>query len=71
LVRRNNAVSVMAEHAAPDDLLKKTSIEGLPTLPVAEIVICLKGGNQLIEGISLEYIAQEMAKMTPFSKAVE
>jgi len=71
LVRRNNAVSVMAEHAAPDDLLKQTSIKGLPILPIAEIVICLKGGNQLIEGISLEYIAQEMAKMTPFSKGAE
>ena len=61
LVRRNLAVSVMAAHTAPDDLVKLTAPEGLPTLPVAEIVICLKGGKQLIEGISLETIAAEMA----------
>jgi len=63
LVRRNCAISVMAGHAAPDDLIKKKQIAGLPTLPVAEIVICLKGGNSLIEGISLESIASEMALM--------
>ncbi|MCJ8341090.1 MAG: LysR family transcriptional regulator [Pseudomonadales bacterium] len=60
LVRRNLAVSVMAAHTAPDDMVKLTAPEGLPTLPVAEIVICLKGGKQLIEGISLETIAAEM-----------
>ena len=60
LVRRNLAVSVMAAHTAPDDMVKLTDPVGLPTLPVAEIVICLKGGKQLIEGISLETIANEM-----------
>jgi len=60
LVRRNVAVSVMAAHTAPNDMIKLTDPVGLPTLPVAEIVICLKGGKQLIEGISLESIASEM-----------
>ncbi|OUS39530.1 hypothetical protein A9R01_01195 ['Osedax' symbiont bacterium Rs2_46_30_T18] len=60
LVRRNVAVSVMAAHTAPNDMIKLTNPVGLPTLPVAEIVICLKGGKQLIEGISLESIASEM-----------
>ncbi|MFT5706806.1 MAG: DNA-binding transcriptional LysR family regulator [Oceanospirillaceae bacterium] len=60
LVKRNCAVSVMAAHAAPDDLTKLKIVEGLPTLPVAEIVICLKGGNPLIEGISIEEIASDM-----------
>jgi DNA-binding transcriptional LysR family regulator len=64
LVRRNSAISVMTAHAAPDSLNKLANAEGLPTLPIAEIVICLKGGNQLIEGISLDSIAQEMARMS-------
>jgi DNA-binding transcriptional LysR family regulator len=63
LVRRNCAVSVMATHAVPNDLIKCSDVKGLPTLPIAEIVICLKGGNVLIEGISLDDIATEMAKM--------
>jgi len=50
----------MAAHTAPNDMIKLTNPVGLPTLPVAEIVICLKGGKQLIEGISLESIASEM-----------
>ncbi|MEH6444701.1 MAG: LysR family transcriptional regulator [Oceanospirillaceae bacterium] len=63
LVKRNCAVSVMAAHAAPDSLTKLNVVEGLPTLPVAEIVICLKGGNPLIEGISIEEIASDMKAM--------
>lgn len=61
LVRRNAAISVMTAHAAPDDLNKLSYAQGLPTLPIAEIVLCLKGGNHLIEGVSLETIAQEMS----------
>ena len=64
LVRRNCAISVMAAHAAPADLVNPVPVEGLPALPVAEIVICLKGGNQLIEGISMTSIASEMALMS-------
>ncbi|NQZ32006.1 MAG: LysR family transcriptional regulator [Oceanospirillaceae bacterium] len=60
LVRRNYAISVMAENAVPDDISTQSEVEGFPPLPVAQIVICLRGGNQLIEGISLESIAFEM-----------
>lgn len=60
LVKRNCAVSVMSAHAAPDDLNQFSHVAGLPTLPVAEIVICLKGGNPLIEGVSVEEIATQM-----------
>ncbi len=64
LVRRNYAVSVMAANAAPNDIFTEPEVAGLPSLPVAEIVICLRGGNQLIEGISLESIATQMANLT-------
>jgi DNA-binding transcriptional LysR family regulator len=60
LVKRGCAVSVMAAHAAPKDLTQLNNVSGLPTLPVAEIVICLKGGNPFIEGISAEEIARQM-----------
>lgn len=63
LVRRGYAVSVMASHAAPDELTKLSVVPGLPVLPVAQIVLCLKGGNPLIEGIALEEIAKEMRAM--------
>ncbi len=63
LVKRGCAVSVMAAHAAPKDLTQLSNVAGLPTLPVAEIVICLKGGNPMIEGISVEEIANQMGRL--------
>ncbi len=63
LVRRNCAVSVMAAHAVPNDLVQLSEVTNLPALPVTEIAICLKGGNQLIAGISLEDIASEMQEL--------
>ncbi len=60
LVKRGCAVSVMAAHAAPKYLTQLSYAAGLPTLPVAQIVICLKGGNPMIEGISAEEIANQM-----------
>ncbi len=63
LVKRGCAVSVMAAHAAPKDLTQLSNVAGLPTLPVAEIVICLKGGNPMIEGISVEEIASQMSRL--------
>jgi len=61
LARRDRAVSVMSANAAPNDLYTMQAVKNLPPLPSAQIVICLKGANQLIEGISLESIANEMA----------
>lgn len=60
LARRNHAVSVMSAHAALSDLYANQAVANLPELPSAQIVMCLKGANQRIEGISLNTIANEM-----------
>ena len=61
LVRTGKAITVFASKSVPDDLITLAHIAHLPTLPVAEIIISLKGANQRIEGLSLQEIAQQLA----------
>lgn len=60
LVRNYNMVSVIPDIAVPTDLIGCRSVDGLPELPVAEVIISLKGGAQNIAGLSLSDIAQLM-----------
>jgi len=62
LARSGAALTVLAEKTVPKDLLAIDHNDNLPTLPVAEIVICLSGANQRIENLSLRRIAQQLAE---------
>ena len=62
LVRKGKAVTVLASKAVPDDLIALRDYAELPTLPVAEIIVSLKGANQRIEGLSLQDIANYLAE---------
>jgi len=60
LVRQNNMISVVPDLSVPADLLGKRVVKGLPELPMAEVIICLRGGEQSIIGLSLNEIVQLM-----------
>ena len=61
LVRQEKAISVLPSKAVPDDLQQFTTIEGLPALPVVEVIVSLKAGQQSIQGLSLQEIAHHLA----------
>ncbi|MEW6990873.1 LysR family transcriptional regulator [Colwelliaceae bacterium 6441] len=60
LVRERNAVTVVPDVLVPNDLIGLSHVEHLPELPVAEVIISLKGGEQSIIGLSLQEIALRM-----------
>ncbi|MGB1238919.1 MAG: LysR family transcriptional regulator [Pseudomonadales bacterium] len=60
LVKRECAISVMTASAVPAGYSTFQQSSELPALPVAEIVLCAKGANPLIEGIPLESIAEQL-----------
>lgn len=60
LVRKNNMVSVIPNLSVPSDLVGSRVVEGLPELPMAEVILCLSGGEQSILGFSLHEIARLM-----------
>lgn len=61
LARSGATVTVLAKNTVPKDLLLVDNRQDLPTLPVAEIVVCLTGANQRIENLSLRSIADQLA----------
>ena len=62
LARQGSAVTVLAKNTVPKDLTIIDKTKMLPTLPVAEIVLCLNGANQRIKALSLRDIAQQLAR---------
>ena len=60
LVRHENFVTVVPEASVPDDLIGFRSIQSLPELPIAEVIICMSGGKQSMLGLSLNTIATQM-----------
>lgn len=63
LARSGVALTVLAKNTVPNDLIIDENSAEFPTLPVAEIVICLNGANQRIENLSLRSIAQQLADL--------
>jgi len=65
LVRQGRGVSVMPKNVVAVDLAifegHEFSGKILPELPVAEVIISLKGGEQFIAGWNLTHLAKEMA----------
>lgn len=59
LVRQENLVAVIPNGSVPIDLVGLRDVDGLPELPIAEVIICLKGGKQSIMGLSLKEIAMQ------------
>ena len=66
LVRQGRGVSVMPRNAVAADFAifehSKLSPNLLPELPVAEVIVSLKGAAQFIAGWSLTNLAKEMSK---------
>ncbi len=60
LVRHENLVTVVPAASVPHDLIGLRSIDCLPDLPIAEVIICLSAGKQSILGLSLNTIATQM-----------
>lgn len=63
LVRQENVVAVLPESVIPHDLVGLRRVDGLPELPIAEVIICLKGGEQSIMGLSLQELTQQFNKL--------
>jgi len=59
LVGRGVGVSVMPKNSVPDYLLAVEKTD-LPELPVAEVCICLSGGQQSVAGWSLHELAKQL-----------
>jgi DNA-binding transcriptional LysR family regulator len=64
LVRKGEAVTVLASKAVPEDLIVLRDYGDLPTLPVAEVIISLKGADQGIEGLPLQDIASRLVELS-------
>ena len=66
LVRQGRGVSVMPKNAVAADLVifeeHMLSTNILPELPVAEVIISLKGAEQFIAGWNLTNLAKEMSR---------
>jgi len=60
LIGQGDVVGVLPDVAVPKDLTGFFCTTHLPDLPVAEVIICLKGAEQNILGLSLQEIAQMM-----------
>jgi DNA-binding transcriptional LysR family regulator len=59
LVDRGIGISVMPKNSVPTNLLANENND-LPELPVAEVCICLSGGNQNVAGWSLNELARQL-----------
>ncbi len=62
LIRTEQVVTVLASKTVPEDLISLADFDDLPKLPIAEIIVSLKGANQSIAGILLQDLAQQLAE---------
>jgi len=60
LIRQGQVVGVLPDLVVPSDLMKSLDINNLPELPIAEVILCLKGAEQNIAGLSLAQLAKLM-----------
>lgn len=62
LIRANVGVSVMPKQSVPKELIYEKQIM-VTELPVAEVIICATGGEQLIAGWSLSELAKNISEL--------
>ena len=58
LIRQGKVIGVLPDVAVPHDLAYFSDLPGLPKLPVAEVILCLKGAKQNILGLALKEIVK-------------
>lgn len=59
LIHKGKVIGVLPDIALPDDLVDLYTTTSLPELPIAEAIICLKGAEQNILGLSLQELAKK------------